>query len=225
MSGEAGAESREPKRITDSGLERFVESDENAGAAHVAAGAEDVFGFCQGVTWQDVAESEDDIAASGMGDDTGLRRHARREIGIVELFHRGGGEAGDTAVELIAEAAAGVHEANLFAVLRLVERAKAVRAPVGGGVFLFSAPECGARTVAEKTKAHQHTKIVVHVEGSAANLDSHDSNRGPGMSSQIMTGGAQRWNGGAAAESDEVMQHGIGFHVKHLSNMAGDAGA
>ncbi len=81
------------------------------------------------------------------------------------------------------------------------------------------------RAVAEEAGADEHAGVVVEVEGGGADLDRDAGGDGVGVRGEHALGGAERRDGGAAAEADEVLEVGVGAQAELLGDIAGDARA
>jgi hypothetical protein len=141
-------------------LERLLEGEEDGGTAHVAAMGEDVFGLEKGVSWQAFLDGFEDVTAAAVADQGAF---------FERLFLGEGkdgvcGEIRDVAVELVAEVAVAVDEADFFAVLGKMEGVEMAEVFVVGA-DLFAVEQEGGSTVSEEAKADEHARVVIEVEG------------------------------------------------------------
>ena len=132
MGGKSGAEGGEPD-LTGVGVvdDGFLERGEDARAADVSVLAQDGASFVERVRGESVLDGEDDIAPAGVGNEA-VRRGG---FFLKELKHGPGGEFGDFAVELVFEAALGIHETDFFTVLGLVEGLKSMESKLAADRF------------------------------------------------------------------------------------------
>ena len=222
MGAEAGAETHEPEISGDvggrRGAKRFLKREEDGRAAHIAVVAEDAGAGVEGVGCDDGREGVEDVAATWVGDDAADRSWSSSGP---KFLHGGSCELRDGTIKEVAELPVAVLETEFVTVFGTVERLKlesAEASGAGGG-----APDSGGGTVAEKTGADDDTRVVIQVENGGADFDCDTSNRSVGLRGKDMAGGAERGYRGAAAETDEVLEEGVGAKAEFLGDVAGEA--
>ena len=224
MRTETRAETHEPE-IAGVGTwsrvaQRNLQREQDGGAAHVAMCGEDAGAAGERMGCDHWREGGEDILSAGMRDHGG--DGARAAFGP-ELCDSTGREIRHGAVEEIAELALALLETEFVAIGGLVMRLKgkrpqAIRARLG-------APDGGGRAVTEKAGTDEDAGIIIEVERGGADFHGDARDGGVGIGRKHMAGRAQGGNGRAAAETDEILEKGIGAQPEFFGDVTRDAGA
>ena len=180
-------------------FDRLLQRCQNTGAAHVSIVPENRAGFLEFVAAQRAFKGLDHIPSPGMGDDA---------VGFGgSLFKKPGDrlcrQTWHLTVELVFESAVGIHEANFFAVLRLVKCLKIRESPAVDAAL--RAPESGSRSIPEKTQTHEHAGIIVQIESGGADLDGNRGDQCIGIGGEIAARRFQKGERGSASETQKIL--------------------
>jgi hypothetical protein len=136
-----------------------------------------------------------------------------------------GGEGGDLGGEKVAEQAAAVVEAEMFAVFGSGVAGGAGPADGGPCGRRFGRKNDGGGAIAEEAGADEDAGVVIEVAGGGADFDADDENPAGAPGLELGGGLVEGGEGGATALADEIEEGRGGRKPKAFGNIAGKAGA
>lgn len=226
VGAEAGAEGGEPPVLRSGrpvGVQRLLQCKQDGRAAHIAVAAKGFAGGGEVVSRKFCRDGVDHILAARVRNDATDRVRVRGlDRALVEVGDCLGGEGGDRRFEQVAEFAVTVFKPNFIPIGGIVKRIEIEAAELSGLGRSF--PNGGGGPVAEEARADEHAEVVIEVEGGGANFDGYTGYGCLRVPGENTINRAERGNGGAATESDKILQVGIVAQPQLFGQVAGHPG-